>query len=160
MSLLQEKYKAFHTGLPVTVAETLLRTDPQTELPLRLVHMFKDFRRDRTWGMTGQVSNPASLFRLYVDYGRFTEATNLLLEYLESFASVRPSELILRKRPFAAWFPYSTIERLWCQLDELINLGHMVDQCDKLKKLLHGALLNHLKLLKVDSDDALSSAAC
>ncbi|KAJ9153482.1 hypothetical protein P3X46_026915 [Hevea brasiliensis] len=160
LELYLEKYKAFHTGLPATVAETLLRTDPQTELPLWLVHMFKDFRRDRTWGMTGQVSNPASLFRLYVDYGRFTEATNLLLEYLESFASVRPSELILRKRPFAAWFPYSTIERLWCQLDELINLGHMVDQCDKLKKLLHGALLNHLKLLKVDSDDALSSAAC
>ena len=38
--------------------------------------------------MAGQVSNPASLFRLYVDYGRFTEATNLLLEYTESFASV------------------------------------------------------------------------
>lgn len=38
--------------------------------------------------MAGQVSNPASLFQLYVDYGRFTEATNLLLEYTESFASV------------------------------------------------------------------------
>lgn len=41
MSLLQEKYKAYHAGLPVTVAETLLRTDPQIELPLWLVHMFK-----------------------------------------------------------------------------------------------------------------------
>ncbi|XP_043806897.1 nuclear pore complex protein NUP160 isoform X2 [Manihot esculenta] len=160
LELYLEKYKAYHAGLPVTVAETLLRTDPQIELPLWLVHMFKESRRDRMWGMTGQVSNPASLFRLYVDYGRFTEATNLLLEYMEAFASVRPSDLIHRKRPFAAWFPYSTIERLWCQLDELINLGHMVDQCDKLKKLLHGALLNHLKLLKVDSDDAISSAAC
>lgn len=38
--------------------------------------------------MTGQESNPSSLFRLYVDYGRYTEATNLLLEYIESFASV------------------------------------------------------------------------
>ncbi|XP_012074439.1 nuclear pore complex protein NUP160 isoform X1 [Jatropha curcas] len=160
LELYLEKYKAFHAGLPVTVAETLLRSDPQIELPLWLVHMFKDFRRDRTWGMTGQESNPASLLRLYVDYGRFTEATNLLLEYLELFASVRPSDLVHRKRPFAAWFPYTTMERLWCQLDELINLGHMVDQCEKLKKLLHGALLNHLKLLKVDSDDAISSAAC
>ncbi|XP_050215706.1 nuclear pore complex protein NUP160 isoform X2 [Mercurialis annua] len=160
LELYLEKYKAFHAGLPVTVAETLLRTDPWIELPLWLVHMFKDFRRERTWGMTGQESNPASLLRLYVNYGRFMDATNLLLEYMESFASVRPSDLIHRKRPFAAWFPYSTIERLWCQLDELINSGHMVEQCHKLKKLLHGALLNHLKILKVDSDDTLSSAAC
>lgn len=49
---------------------------------------WQESRRDRMWGMTGQVSNPASLFRLYVDYGRFTEATNLLLEYMEAFASV------------------------------------------------------------------------
>ncbi|WCJ18053.1 SUPPRESSOR OF AUXIN RESISTANCE1 [Euphorbia peplus] len=117
-----------------------------------------DFRKDRTWGMTGQESNPASLFRLYVDYGCFTEATNLLVEYMESSASVRSSDLVHRKRPLAAWFPYSVIECLWCQVDEMINLGHMVDQCDKLKKLLHGALLNHLKLLKADSDDVLSSA--
>ena len=38
--------------------------------------------------MTGQESNPALLFRIYVDYGRYTEATNLLLEYIESFASM------------------------------------------------------------------------
>eukprot|EP00257_Ricinus_communis_P019155 XP_015578065.1 nuclear pore complex protein NUP160 isoform X1 [Ricinus communis] len=152
------KYKTFHAGLPATVAETLLRTDPRIDLPLWLIRMFKDFRRERTWGMTGQESNPATLFRLYVDYGRFMEATNLLLEYMESFTSVRPSDLIHRKTPFAAWFPYSTIEHLWCQLDELISLGHMVDQCEKLKKLIHGALLNHLKILKVDSDDTLSAA--
>lgn len=41
-----------------------------------------------TWGMTGQESDAATLFRLYVDYGRHAEATNLLLEYLESFASL------------------------------------------------------------------------
>jgi len=39
--LLQEKYKRLHPRLPVTVAETLLHTDPQIELPLWLVHMFK-----------------------------------------------------------------------------------------------------------------------
>lgn len=160
LELYLEKYRTFHTGLPATVAETLLRTDPQIELPLWLVHMFKESRRDRTWGMAGQVSNPASLFRLYVDYGRFTEATNLLLEYTESFASVRPSDLINRKKPFAAWFPYTTIERLWCQLEELSNLGHMVDHYGKLKSLLHGALQNHLKQVKVDSEDASSAAAC
>lgn len=57
----------------------------------------------------------------------------------------RPVDIINRKRPSAVWFPYNTLEQLWCQLDGLINLGHMVDQCDKLKRLLHGALLNHLK---------------
>lgn len=38
--------------------------------------------------MAGHESNPASLFQLFVDYGRYTEATHLLLEYIESFASV------------------------------------------------------------------------
>lgn len=38
--------------------------------------------------MAGSESNPASLLRLYIDYGRYTEATNLLLEYIESFASL------------------------------------------------------------------------
>lgn len=109
--------------------------------------------------MTSQESSPASLFRLYVDYGRYTEATNLLLEYIESFSSMKPTDIINRKRPFSVWFPYTAIERLWCQLEELIRLGHMVDQCDKLKKLLHGTLLSHLKLLKVDSDDAISAAS-
>lgn len=38
--------------------------------------------------MSGSESSPASLFCLYVNYGRFVEATNLLLEYLESLASL------------------------------------------------------------------------
>ncbi|KAG6727322.1 hypothetical protein I3842_02G124200 [Carya illinoinensis] len=153
-----EKYRCFHAKLPVIVAETLLSADPEIELPLWLVQMFKDGRRGRTWGMTGKESNPASLFRLYVDYGRYTEATNLLLDYIESFASVRPADIINRKKPLAVWFPYTAIEHLWCKLEEFISSGRMVDHCDKLKTLLHGALLKHLQLLRVDSDDVPSAA--
>ncbi|KAM7478594.1 hypothetical protein LguiA_026807 [Lonicera macranthoides] len=157
LDLYLEKYKVFHPRLPVIVAETLLCADPQIELPLWLVHMFKGVRKESSWGMAGSESNPAALLRLYVDYGRYAEATNLLLEYIESFASVRPADVIRRKRTSAVWFPYTTIERLWCQLEESIRSGRMVDQCEKLKKLLHGALLSHLNLLKVDSEDVLSS---
>ncbi|KAK1567761.1 hypothetical protein Q3G72_016282 [Acer saccharum] len=159
LELYLEKYKKFHARLPIIVAETLLCMDLQIELPLWLVHMFKDGQRERSWGMTGQESSPSSLFRLYVEYGRYTEATNLLLECIDSFASMRPADIINRKRPFSVWFPYTAIGRLWCQLEESIKSGYMVDQCDKLKKLLHGALLNHLKLLKLDLDDAISSAS-
>lgn len=153
-----EKYKNFHSRLPVIVAETLLRTDPHIELPLWLVKMFKENQRERPWGMTGPEPSSASLFRLYVDYGRYTEATNLFLEYVEAFASTRPVDIINRKRSSAVWFPYNTVERLWCQLEGLIKSGHMVDQSDKLKSLLYRSLLNHLKQLKVDSVDAVSSA--
>lgn len=38
---LQEKYRGFHAKLPVIVAETLLSADPEIELPLWLVQMFK-----------------------------------------------------------------------------------------------------------------------
>ncbi|XP_008801415.2 nuclear pore complex protein NUP160 [Phoenix dactylifera] len=154
-----EKYRKLHSRLPVTVAETLLYTDPQIELPLWLVHMFKGGRRAMSWGMTGQEADAATLFRLYVDYGRHAEATNLLLEYLESFASLRPADVVNRKKMSAIWFPYTTIERLWSQLEELQSAGHMVEQCDKLKRLLRGALKSHLKQVEMDSEDALSSAA-
>ncbi|KAI3923172.1 hypothetical protein MKW92_020270 [Papaver armeniacum] len=160
LELYLTKYKDLHPRLPVVVAETLMRTDPQIELPLWLVHMFKGGRQATSWGMTGQESDTASLFRLYVDYGRFTEATNLLLEYMQAFASLRPVDIPKRKRMSAVWFPYTMIERLWCQIEEWKSSGHNSDQCDKLQKLLHGALLNHLKLIKVDSHDAVSSAHC
>lgn len=41
-----------------------------------------------SWGMTGLEPDPATLFRLYVDYSRYAEATNLFLEYMESFTSL------------------------------------------------------------------------
>lgn len=59
----------------------------------------------------------------------------------------RPADIIRRKKPFAVWFPYTTVERLLYQLEELIKMGHMVDQCDKLKKMLHGSLHSHLMLV-------------
>ncbi|XP_021721051.1 nuclear pore complex protein NUP160-like isoform X2 [Chenopodium quinoa] len=151
-----EKYKEFHGRLPVVVAETILRSDSQIELPLWLVNMFKGARRESR-GMTGQESNPATLFRLYVDYGRYPEATELLIEYIEAYALVRPAGIVYRKRPFATWFPYTAIERLWCHLEESIRVGHMTDKCEKLKVLLHGALRSHLILLKTDSEDTISS---
>ncbi|KAM0016260.1 putative transcription factor WD40-like family [Helianthus debilis subsp. tardiflorus] len=152
-----EKYKCFHPRLPVIVAETLLCADRLIELPLWLVQMFKGTLNGR-WGMAGSESSPASLFQLYVDYGRYPEATNLLLHYIESVSLLRPADVIRRKKACAVWFPYTTIERLWCKLGDLINSGHMVHQCEKLRSLLHAALLKHFKQLHVDSDDVMSSA--
>ncbi|KAD4179671.1 hypothetical protein E3N88_28262 [Mikania micrantha] len=152
-----EKYKCFHPRLPVIVAETLLCADRLIELPLWLVQMFKGTLNGR-WGMAGSESSPATLFQLYVDYGRYPEATNLLLHYIESVSSLRPADIIRRKKMCSMWFPYTTIERLWCKLGDLINSGHMVDQCEKLRSLLHTSLLKHFNQLKVDSDDVMSSA--
>ncbi|XP_078175498.1 SUPPRESSOR OF AUXIN RESISTANCE1 [Carex rostrata] len=152
-----ENYRKLHPRLPVVVAETLLHTDPYIELPLWLVHIFKGGRNAKSWGMTGQESDAAALFRLYVNYGRHTEATNLLLEYLESHASLRPSDVINRKKMSAVWFPYTTILQLWCNLEEMQSTGHSVEQCNQLKKLLGQSLAIHLKQIKLDSEDVLSS---
>lgn len=54
-------------------------------------------------------------------------------------------DLLHRKQMSATWFPYTAVERLWCQLGEMQRAGHSVDQCDRLKKLLHGALMSHLQ---------------
>jgi nuclear pore complex protein Nup160 len=158
LQLYLEKYKGLHSRLPVVAAETLLCTDPQIELPLWLVDMFKGGRRATAWGMAGQESDPAALFRLYIEYGRFSDATHLLLEYLEAWASLRPADIIKRKKMSAVWFPYTSVERLYGLLSEMRSSGQMIDQCDKLQKLLHSAMLRHLKQMKVDSDDVKSSA--
>eukprot|EP01018_Ginkgo_biloba_P012785 Gb_36285 [translate_table: standard] len=158
LQLYLEKYKKLHPRLPVVAAETLLCTDPQIELPLWLVDMFKGGRRATSWGMAGQESDPAALFRLYIDYGRFSEATYLLLEYIEAWASLRPADIVKRKKMSAVWFPYTSVEHLYGLLSEMRSSGQMIDQCEKLQKLLHGALLGHLKRMKIDSDDAQSSA--
>ncbi|XP_078447817.1 SUPPRESSOR OF AUXIN RESISTANCE1 isoform X2 [Wolffia australiana] len=150
-----EKYQKLHPRLPAIVAETLLLANPQIELPLWLVRMFK--AGPRTWGMTGQEADPATLLRLYIDYGRYAEATTVLLEYLESMNSTRPGEILRRKRMSAIFFPYTAIERLWCLLDEAQSSGHLVDECDRLKGLMKAALLDHLNQVKVDSEDALAS---
>ncbi|XP_023645299.1 nuclear pore complex protein NUP160 isoform X3 [Capsella rubella] len=145
-----KRYIDIHGRLPVSVASTLLQADSCIELPLWLVQMFKDGQKEKCLGMAGKEASPASLFQLYVDYGRLTEATNLLLEYMESFASSKPAEVLKRKKVSGVWFPYTTVERLWWELEKTINSGRMSKQCQKLKAQLHQ--------LKVDSDDAVSSA--
>lgn len=72
---------------------------------------------------------------------------SMLNIFFSNYKLQRQADIINRKRPFAIWFPYTVIQRLWCQLEELIRLGRMEDQCDKLKRLLHGALLKHLELV-------------
>jgi nuclear pore complex protein Nup160 len=57
----------------------------------------------------------------------------------------RPVDVLHRKKMSAAWFPYTTMERFWCQLEEMQSAGHSADQCDRLKKMLQGALMNHLQ---------------
>ncbi|KAL8541895.1 hypothetical protein ACS0TY_002951 [Phlomoides rotata] len=152
-----DKYRALHPRLPFIVARTLLSADSQMDIPLWLVRHFKGDRNESCIGMTGSESNPASLFCLYVDHGRYTEATNLLIEYMENLASIRPADVMRRKRPLGVWFPYTSVQHLWHLLEESIRLGHRSsEQCEKLKDLLHGVLSNHLNLLKVDSDDVLA----
>lgn len=70
---------------------------------------------------------------------------NMILNHVPTLQA--PADLINRKRPFSICFPYNAVQYLWCKIDELIRSGHMVDACEKLRNLLHGALLNHLKLV-------------
>ncbi|KAM1013811.1 hypothetical protein FF1_043678 [Malus domestica] len=132
LELYLDKYRVFHSHLPLVVAEKLLRMDPQVKSPIWLVKV-----KEKTWGLTGQESNQALLFQLYVNYGRYREARNLLLEY----------KIICKdETAFAVWSPYTSVELLWCQLEECISSGHMIYRCNMLKNLLHGALLSQRRL--------------
>nr|CAB3448830.1 unnamed protein product [Digitaria exilis]CAB3448854.1 unnamed protein product [Digitaria exilis] len=117
LELFMEKYNNLHPRLPVIVAETLLYTDPEIELPLWLVQMFKTNKSGNriSWGMSGKEADPAALFRLYINYGRHAEATNLLVEYLESFASSPTLEDQERH------LLVKVIDRVLYKLDELVR---------------------------------------
>ncbi|KAJ7004397.1 hypothetical protein NC653_009311 [Populus alba x Populus x berolinensis] len=65
---------------------------------------------------------------------------------------------------FLDWPPWSllklsTNDICWLALEELINLDHMVDQYSMVS-ILRGALQNHLKQVKIGSEDSLSAATC
>eukprot|EP00252_Welwitschia_mirabilis_P001382 TRINITY_DN11252_c0_g2_i1.p1 TRINITY_DN11252_c0_g2~~TRINITY_DN11252_c0_g2_i1.p1 ORF type:complete len:1206 (-),score=253.75 TRINITY_DN11252_c0_g2_i1:415-3597(-) len=151
-----EKYRSVHSRLPVVVAEALLSTDPLIELPVWLVNIFKG-TRSSSWGMAGEEADPAALLRLYVEHGRFSAATYLLLEYIDSWATLRPADIIKRKRMSAGWFPCALVERLYHLLNEKKSSAHLNDQCEKLQKMLNDALARHLTQLRIDSEDAESA---
>jgi hypothetical protein len=57
----------------------------------------------------------------------------------------RPADIIKRKKMSAVWFPYTSVERLYGLLSEMRSSAKTIDHCDKLQKLLHSAMLRHLK---------------
>ncbi|KAL6560651.1 hypothetical protein OROGR_004210 [Orobanche gracilis] len=64
------------------------RGDSNLSVLCLVAHSFTGDRNENSFGMSGDESNPASLFRLYVDYGRYTEAINLWIEHMETLASI------------------------------------------------------------------------
>lgn len=79
--------------------------------------------------------------------GKFKQCARSVFNTVSNIVLQRPADIIKRKRPFAVWFPYTTIERLLHRLEELIRMGHMVDHCEKLRRMLHGSLQSHLKMV-------------
>lgn len=147
-----EKYVKTHSRLPAVVAETMLSIDWLMELPVWLVDMFKGGRHAGSEGMGGQEADPAALLRIYLDYGRISEATNFLLEYMNAWANLHPADVIKRKKMSAVWFPYTLVDRLKFQLKDYRDS----DQYASLEKLLSASLQRHFYQLETDSNDVAS----
>ncbi|XP_024389835.1 nuclear pore complex protein NUP160 isoform X1 [Physcomitrium patens] len=151
-----EKYRSFHPRLPVIVAESILNVDKHMELPLWLVNIFKGGKEAGASGMAGGKeagADPAALLRIYLDFDRLAEATALVLEYIRAWSSLKPADVIKRKRMCAVWFPYTVLDRLQNCLSKSSDMAVR----DKLQDSLKFALQNHFKLLKADSDDVKAS---
>ena len=56
-----------------------------------------------------------------------------------------PAGIIHMEETSAVWFPYTTIERLWSKLGELIKSGHNTSQCEEQKSLLKAALRKYFQ---------------
>ncbi|KAL3676747.1 hypothetical protein R1sor_026695 [Riccia sorocarpa] len=148
-----EKYGEVHPKLKTVVAETILSVDKDMELPLWLIDSFKDVKDARGMSSTNRVGDPAALLRIYLDHGRYVEATYLLLEYLQASTRLRPSDVFKRKQACGVWFPYTLVDRLMRCLSELRGSGHAVPQNEKLRISLQNAVLHHFDRIKRDSED-------
>ncbi|KAL2608671.1 hypothetical protein R1flu_027244 [Riccia fluitans] len=148
-----EKYGDVHPKLKTVVAETILSVDKDMELPLWLIDSFKDVKDARGMSAASRVADPAALLRIYLDHGRYVEATYLLLEYLQASTRVRPSDVFKRKQACGVWFPYTLVDRLIHSLSELRASGNAASRNEKLRISLQNAVLHHFDRIKRDSDD-------
>jgi len=151
LQLYLEKYRNLHPRLPVVVAESIFTVDRHMELPLWLVNIFKGGKEASSLGMAGLGADPAALLRIYLDFDRLAEATNLVLEYFRAWTNLRPADVIKRKHMCAVWFPYTLLDRLQSCLSTSSDLAIR----EKLQDSLKCALQSHFKQVKVDSDDVM-----
>ncbi|BBN19520.1 nuclear pore complex protein Nup160 [Marchantia polymorpha subsp. ruderalis] len=148
-----EKYGNHHSSLKAVVAETILSVDKDMELPLWLIDSFKDGKDSRGMSAPNRLSDPAALLRIYLDYGRYVDATYLLLEYLQASTRLRPSDVFKRKQPCGVWFPYTLVDRLMRCLSEIRASSQAADQLERLRNSLQNAVLHHFDRIRKDSDD-------
>ncbi|MCO5575504.1 hypothetical protein L7F22_029305 [Adiantum nelumboides] len=93
-----ERYTKLHPRLLVVVAETLLSIDRLIELPYWLVEMLKGGRKAEGEGMATAGANPSALLRIYLDFGRVTEAAMLLLDYVKARSNLSVDRRVTRSR--------------------------------------------------------------
>lgn len=147
-----EKYAKLHSRLPVVVAETMLSIDRLMELPVWLVDMLKGGRQAGAEGMSTPGADPGALLRMYLDYGRISEAAVLLLDYVKAWANLPPTDVIKRKKMCGVWFPYTLLDRLKAALSEVKKS----EQFESLENLLDSTLQRHFNQVETDSNDVKS----
>ncbi|KAH7286776.1 hypothetical protein KP509_32G022400 [Ceratopteris richardii] len=147
-----EKYGKLHPHLPVTVAEALLTVDRLMDLPYWLVDMLKGGRKAGGEGMTRSAADPSSLFRLYLDFGRVTDAALLFLEYMKARCNLSAASIVKRKKMCSVWFPYTLVDRLrGCLSDAKESL-----QVKGLQNAVESCLALYFEQVKTDSMDVKS----
>eukprot|EP00250_Pteridium_aquilinum_P008072 c17647_g1_i1 orf=202-4674(+) len=147
-----EKYMKLHPHLLVVVAETMLNIDKLIELPFWLVDMLKGGRQAGGEGMSMAGANPSALLRIYLDFGRVTEAAMLFLDYVKAWSNLLPGDVIKRKKMCGVWFPYTLVDRLKGCLSELKRC----EQVERLERLLESSLSRHFDQAHTDSSDVKS----
>lgn len=152
LQLCLDKYVKLHPHLLVVVAETMLSIDRLIELPVWLIDMLKGGREARGEGMSMAGANPSALLRMYLDFGRVTEAAMLFLDYVKAWSNLAPADVIKRKKMCGVWFPYTLVDRLKACLLELKKS----EQVESLEHLLESSLSRHFEQVHTDSSDVKS----
>ena len=161
LRLYTSQYSTPENDVALRVADKLLDLDSaQSDLPmwLRSILIGKDGNNGLFAKKTG---DPTALLNLYMKYGLFVDACELISEILTDNARIKSSTARLPENGDIDFVPYETIDRLWNSMNTYMNLSSTGD-VEKLSVsnalvLLENSLKKHFELMQISDAGMLSA---
>lgn len=161
LRLYTSQYSTPDNDVALRVADKLLDLDSaQSDLPTWLRSIL--IGKDRSHGLfSKKTGDPTALLNLYMKYGLFVDACELISEVLTDNARIKSSTARLPENGDIDFIPYETIDRLWNSMNTYMNLP----STGSIEKngvrdamvLLENALKKHFELMQISETGILSA---
>ena len=150
--------------IAIGVAETLLAFKPEVHLPKWLTMLLTGVDSSicglfASHSLRNSKADPASLLRLFMKYGCYIEACDLVSNIL---ADPRRRTFVTKRIPEKGdvdFVPYHDIDLLWVVSEKAVNLCDDPSSLSKARLRMVAALENHFQLAKYSQEAIMSARA-